>query len=282
MDCWGLEMPLPDANKKSPRVYTNLQNTDLDNVTFANVQATGNTIAIEELNEDEMRRLVLVNLARLVCAGEWNGLLSAGGGGGDLSYNVPSVVCGATGNFKYWNIGTLWGGTVGSNVVATNLSSENQYWYPFLAPQDGAPAGVSVYVNSATTSQNVYVSFYESTNGYPSTMMGYATISTDSTGAIRVTSFTEASSGSLTFEQGTQYFCGFNKSGDETAQFMSVEGDQCASIVPDNVVSSSGDRELAVESVATTTSAPVDVADTTEIQGSGAGGNFRFEVWIDF
>ena len=275
-------MPLPDADKRSPRVYTLLQNQDLENISADTLADVADPIAIEEQNEDELRRVCLVAFARMVTKGSFDGWLSSGGGGGDLSYNVPSVVCGATGNFKYWNIGTLWGGTVGSNVVATNLSSENQYWYPFLAPQDGAPAGVSVYVNSATTSQNVYVSFYESTNGYPSTMMGYATINTDSTGAIRVTSFTEASSGSLTFEQGTQYFCGFNKSGDETAQFMSVEGDQCASIVPDNVVSSSGDQELAVESVATTTSAPVDVADTTEIQGSGAGGNFRFEVWIDF
>ena len=73
-------MPLPDASKKSPRVYTNLQNLDLDNVTFANVQATGNPINVEEANEDELRRLVLVNLARLVTAGEWTGLLEAGGG----------------------------------------------------------------------------------------------------------------------------------------------------------------------------------------------------------
>ena len=73
-------MPLPDANKRSPRVYTNLQNLDLDNVTFANVQATGNPINVEEANEDELRRLVLVNLARLVTAGEWTGLLEAGGG----------------------------------------------------------------------------------------------------------------------------------------------------------------------------------------------------------
>jgi len=75
-------MPLPDANKKSPRVYTNLQNLDLDSLTFANIQATVNPIAVEEMNEDEMRRLVLVNLARLVTAGEWTGLLEAGGGGG--------------------------------------------------------------------------------------------------------------------------------------------------------------------------------------------------------
>ena len=71
----GDYMPLPDANKKSPRVYTNLQNLDLDNVTFANVQATGNPLNGEEANEDELRRLVLVNLARLCVKGEWDGLL---------------------------------------------------------------------------------------------------------------------------------------------------------------------------------------------------------------
>jgi len=88
MDFWGLEMPLPDASKKSPRVYTNLQNIDLENVTFANIEATGNPIAIEEMNEDELRRLVLANLARLVVKGEWSGLLESGGGAetlGDLT-----------------------------------------------------------------------------------------------------------------------------------------------------------------------------------------------------
>ena len=84
-------MPLPDADKKSPRVYTNLQNLDLDNVTFANIQATGNPISVEEMNEDEMRRLVLVNLARLVTAGEWTGLLTAGGGGQTAATYYPAV-----------------------------------------------------------------------------------------------------------------------------------------------------------------------------------------------
>jgi len=67
--------PLPDAEKKSPRVYTLLQNVDLQNVTFAQVQGVGNTISIEEMSEDELRRLVLVNLARLCVKGEWDGLL---------------------------------------------------------------------------------------------------------------------------------------------------------------------------------------------------------------
>jgi len=67
--------PLPDAEKKSKRVYTLLQNIDLENVTFANIQGVGNSISIEEMSEDELRRLVLINLARLCVKGEWDGLL---------------------------------------------------------------------------------------------------------------------------------------------------------------------------------------------------------------
>jgi len=32
-------------------------------------------LSVEELNEDELRRLVLVNLARLTVKQEWDGLL---------------------------------------------------------------------------------------------------------------------------------------------------------------------------------------------------------------
>ena len=74
MDSSGDRMPLPDADKKSPRVYTLSQNTDLENMAFATLQSIGEPINIEELNEDELRRLVLVNLARLAVKGEWNGL----------------------------------------------------------------------------------------------------------------------------------------------------------------------------------------------------------------
>tara|TARA_R100000655_G_scaffold108012_2_gene159242 strand:+ start:64 stop:270 length:207 start_codon:yes stop_codon:yes gene_type:complete len=68
-------MPLPDASKKSPRVYTLLQNLTLETVTFDNMKDVGNTINIEMMNEDELRRLILINLARLTVKQEWNGLL---------------------------------------------------------------------------------------------------------------------------------------------------------------------------------------------------------------
>jgi len=69
-----------EDRKPSKRVFPLLQNLDLDSVTFAQVQGVGDPITIEDMNEQEMIDLIIVNLARLVCAGEWNGLLTAGGG----------------------------------------------------------------------------------------------------------------------------------------------------------------------------------------------------------
>lgn len=67
-------MPLPEASKKSPRVYTLLQNQNLENLTYDTIRDVGNTIKIEDMNEDELRRLILVNLCRLTVAGNWDGL----------------------------------------------------------------------------------------------------------------------------------------------------------------------------------------------------------------
>jgi hypothetical protein len=70
-------MPLPDAPAESPRVYKLLKKLDLENLAGDDDEMilTGNPISIEMLNEDELRRLVLVQLARLSVKGEWDGLL---------------------------------------------------------------------------------------------------------------------------------------------------------------------------------------------------------------
>ena len=70
-------MPLPDAPGESPRVYKLFKNTTLANVTNDNITNVGDPISIEMLNEDELRRLVLVQLARLSVKQEWNGLLGS-------------------------------------------------------------------------------------------------------------------------------------------------------------------------------------------------------------
>jgi hypothetical protein len=68
-------MPLPDAPAESPRVYKLLKTTALENVSNDDITNVGNPISIEMLNEDELRRLILVQLARLSVKQEWNGLL---------------------------------------------------------------------------------------------------------------------------------------------------------------------------------------------------------------
>jgi len=73
-------MPLPNAEKESPRVYKILKIKTLDSeapnsLTQAEIASVGNPLSVEQLNEDELRRLVLVNLARLTVKKEWDGLL---------------------------------------------------------------------------------------------------------------------------------------------------------------------------------------------------------------
>jgi len=59
----------------SPRVYKLLKTTDLDSLSDDDLILVGNPITIEELNREELRRLVLVQFARLSVKQEWNGLL---------------------------------------------------------------------------------------------------------------------------------------------------------------------------------------------------------------
>ena len=196
-------MPLPDANKKSPRVYTNLQNLDLDNVTFANIQATGNPIAVEELNEDEMRRLVLVNLARLVTAGEWTGLLTAGGGGGS-GYGVlrPLTTVGLYDGFEVCSMAP-WGSS-NSDYGATAAAGYPQA-YPFVSPKTGDVASMEIYCSTAAGSSTCKIAIYaeDEDTHLPSTMLGYVEFDTTSTGTISATSFT---GGTPSLEAGTQYW----------------------------------------------------------------------------
>jgi hypothetical protein len=59
----------------SPRVYKLLKTTDLDSLTDDDLISIGNPITIEELNREEMIRLIIVQLARLSVKQEWDGLL---------------------------------------------------------------------------------------------------------------------------------------------------------------------------------------------------------------
>jgi len=112
-------------------------------------------------------------------------------------------------------------------------------------------------------------------------MLGYATIDTSSTGGARVTSFTEASTGSLTFTRSSQYWYSINKDGTDTINIASCNAAYQPSTSPDNVVNTTAEDQVNIESTASTTDPPANVA-ITAIQGSGGGGDMRAWVWLEF
>jgi len=73
-------MPLPAAEAREARVYALLKGLTLNQITGGlkvgeTLPLVGNPITVEELNEDELRRLVLVKLAAECVRAEWDGLL---------------------------------------------------------------------------------------------------------------------------------------------------------------------------------------------------------------
>jgi len=198
-------MSLPDATR-SDRVYPLLQNLDLENLAFATLQGTGQTLNIEEMNEDELRRLVLVNLARLTVKGEWNGLLTAAAGG------LASVL--APLNIAQTEIG---GGTwdnyplsvgAGGQTSSTVATPSTPYYYPFVVTKAGSIDEIKCYVGTADSGKNILVGIYDSVNGVPKNKISTTTISVNATGASSANPDT-----TTTFVVGTQYFVAFVESG---------------------------------------------------------------------
>ena len=212
-------MPLPDASKKSPRVYTLLQNTDLDNVTFDNVQAVGNPIAIEEANEDEMRRLVLVNLCRLVTSGEWNGLLTAASGGVGWILPTPNTSYN-NGDYSFVNANPPWGDCSTATRSASSVEDKTNF-FPFIASTSGDIAAMQMVIEGAAASTcNMLIGVYSDNDGYPGTLAGYATFDATSAATVVITSFSDT----ITTVQGTQYWIGYTRSHAVTFDYTARNG----------------------------------------------------------
>ena len=115
-------MPLPDANNYSMRIYELLKETDLENLSYAQFQGVAEKLFIEPENEDEMRRLVLVQLARMAVRGDWDGFLTGGGGSAaptDAEY-VVMALNGTLTNERKLTAGsriTITDGGAGGNVT---------------------------------------------------------------------------------------------------------------------------------------------------------------------
>lgn len=189
-------MPLPDASKRSDRVYQLLQNTDLENLAFATIQSTGQPIAIEEMSEDELRRLVLVNLARLSVKGEWDGLLTAGGGGSNFA--IGSIMQAGDDTFCADQCPIYGGSTIAATTIGTNYVN----CYPFVCPKTGDLQDLEVRVNAAATN-TLRVGIYNnhSTN-YPTTQIGGDTDFDCSSTGVR----TSSPASTITLTQGETYW----------------------------------------------------------------------------
>ena len=76
-----MKMPLPDAVNREARIYALLKGQTLENLTGQLaagefVPEAGNPITVENVNEDELRRLVLLKLAIESVRADWVGLTS--------------------------------------------------------------------------------------------------------------------------------------------------------------------------------------------------------------
>jgi len=168
-------MSLPDATR-SDRVYPLLQNLDLENLTFATLQGVGETLSIEEMSEDEMRRLVLINLCRLTTKGEWNGLLTASTSsvGNMLAVAPPSA------SFDY----DLSGQSQGSQASNVTFTEDTLYMMPFTVPAQISASDIKFGIPSGTFNGTFYVAIYacDSSTNLPAVKVDSASASISTTG----------------------------------------------------------------------------------------------------
>jgi len=263
MDSSGDRMPLPDADKRSPRVYTNLQNLDLSTVTFSNIETTGDPIAIEEANEDELRRLVLVNLARLVCAGEWNGLLTAGGS----EFNVELPKQSASTYSASYMVNVATAPPYGSNTVQGGGVTTDMECWPFISPNSGDISKMYLGVN-ATVTNTVSMAIYSDDDGVPKTLLGYGDFDLSvSTGTVSQTSF----SATITLTRGTQYWYAMKSSSANQPNMKKVDTDICATIgLGDTLAMTSTGKYMSIN----TEVAHGDALPATITIGNATVGNF--------
>ena len=201
-------MPLPDAPNTSPRVYTLLQNTDLENVTQPNLATLGNPISVEELNEDELRRLVLVNLARLSVKSEWNGLLNAAGGSEGIPFLNMATSLNASEKTHFVSAYPPFPRSVlaaSSHTITTKVTL-----VPFILPKTLTFESMNININVGVAGDDLDGIIYESstTTGVPTDKVTNSDV-TFSTGV--TTGITANFSSNIELEGGTLYWIGLVK-----------------------------------------------------------------------
>jgi len=168
-------MPLPDADPDK-RMYKLLKNIDLENLSFADFQTTAQTVFAEPEAEDTLRRIVLINLARMSVAGDWNGLTTSGGGATApmLAVAPPSA------SYDY----DLSGQSQGSQAANVAFPEDTIYLIPFSIPATTSANDLQFSIASGTFAGTFYAAIYTcdlSTN-LPNSRVGSLSASISSTG----------------------------------------------------------------------------------------------------
>jgi len=191
-------MPLPNADPDK-RMYKLLKNIDLENLSFAQFQSTAQTVFAEPEAEDTLRRIVLINLARMSVAGDWNGLTTSGGGANSIQ--LMESFTGAAGEMLYRTPAMIWS----NDNTALSLTAGIYLWQ-WIASDDKVVDALALQVSTASAGEAYIVGIYSTnSNGTPNALLTQGTIVTDSTGFIVQTSLT----GSLTLSKGSTYFMSY-------------------------------------------------------------------------
>ena len=203
-----------EDRKPSKRVFPLLQNLDLDNVTFAQVQGVGDSITIEDMNEQELQDLVLVNLARLCVSSEWTGLLEAGGEG--VGAVMPQANIGTSYTRHVVTHYPLTGNSTAGNSSIAQIDSPVSR--PFIAPQTGDIDEIGVVVTSAAVN-TMRVGIFSDSDMAPHVLLGYADVDTSSVATVYQTSW----SSTVTTTRGTVYHLMWVRTGSGTTPGLTAE-----------------------------------------------------------
>jgi len=194
-------MPLPDA-KPSTRIYELLKNTDLENITFSEFQGVAKTIFAEQGAEDELRRIVLLNLARLSVVGEWTGLTSAGSSN-EFDLQLPGTDTNS-GNNNMYIVSRMPGWGVTSSSTTSLGSNEDPHFWPWISPKTG---NLTILIDVVSDGTGVLgLAVYSDVGGVPYAKIGgdYSyTFGSTGTGLKTLTPTAD-----VAVERGKQYWLG--------------------------------------------------------------------------
>ena len=142
---------------------------------------------------------------------------TAGGGGGSV-VKLPKI--GSTNENQYLiSASAVWGSAdISGSTSMTSADLGKCIAFPFIAATTGSLTAASIYINTGGVAETtLYLGFYsQDSDNLPSTLLGYATMDTSSTGSNTVTSF----SSTVSLTAGEQYWYTVNMADSGTSTVL--------------------------------------------------------------